>query len=395
VTYGYEPDTNRLTSLDWDAGGACGRAIGVDEQGRATSYYPKWFAASTDEIGLTFGDSGRLESVDLDNDDLADLFYIYDHRELRVEVVTPAGTRTFTYDQSGRMLSEVESGTNGSVVEYVWLAGLPLAMLLDADGSGAGAAAAYTLGVDHLGTPHRAWEGSAEFAWAADYEAFGKAWEYLPNSTAAPSIEVNLRFPGQYLDRETGLHYNWHRYYSRETGRYLTPDPFESQHPAPLAVNSPMPNSFTYSGNSPFTLTDVTGLWPCKGCDACPCGSWTSRSPTNSYGGFAGVFALETIHLYADCDCSSATFSGTFTCGTFGVGIGGGFSAPLKIFVWGACDGGEVDEQMTGLTAGGGAGRLISGFSISGSGGIDRGSFAIGLSWGLGGGASVGTCKKR
>ncbi|MEN5238767.1 RHS repeat-associated core domain-containing protein [Pseudomonas sp. TWI923] len=34
-----------------------------------------------------------------------------------------------------------------------------------------------------------------------------------------------LRFQGQYYDEETGLHYNRHRYYNPQTGRYLTPDP--------------------------------------------------------------------------------------------------------------------------------------------------------------------------
>jgi len=35
-----------------------------------------------------------------------------------------------------------------------------------------------------------------------------------------------LRFPGQYYDEETGLHYNWHRYYKPEWGRYVEPSSF-------------------------------------------------------------------------------------------------------------------------------------------------------------------------
>ncbi|MEE4358520.1 MAG: RHS repeat-associated core domain-containing protein [Desulfococcaceae bacterium] len=39
-------------------------------------------------------------------------------------------------------------------------------------------------------------------------------------------IENNLRFPGQYYDRETGLHYNYHRYYDPDTGE-------DTSHPIP------------------------------------------------------------------------------------------------------------------------------------------------------------------
>ena len=38
-------------------------------------------------------------------------------------------------------------------------------------------------------------------------------------------VEQNLRYRGQYLDRETGLHYNLHRYYDPDVGRFMVTDP--------------------------------------------------------------------------------------------------------------------------------------------------------------------------
>jgi RHS repeat-associated protein len=61
---------------------------------------------------------------------------------------------------------------------------------------------------------------SGSVVWSAAYTPFGKA-EVDGSSTQTN----NFRFPGQYYDAESGLHYNWHRYYDPKTGRYLTADP--------------------------------------------------------------------------------------------------------------------------------------------------------------------------
>ncbi|PIE74432.1 MAG: hypothetical protein CSA18_05120, partial [Deltaproteobacteria bacterium] len=50
----------------------------------------------------------------------------------------------------------------------------------------------------------------------------------------------------------TGMHYNWHRYYDPETGRYLTPDPIG------LAGGI---NPFFYVQNDPVNAVDSLGLW--------------------------------------------------------------------------------------------------------------------------------------
>ena len=52
------------------------------------------------------------------------------------------------------------------------------------------------------------------------YRAYGNVVRTIANEIEAP-----LRFQGQYFDAESGLHYNRHRYYQPETGRFLTPDP--------------------------------------------------------------------------------------------------------------------------------------------------------------------------
>lgn len=61
-----------------------------------------------------------------------------------------------------------------------------------------------------------------------------------------------LRFPGQYNDPESGLHYNYFRYYDPETARYLTTDP--------LGL-APAPNPTSYVTN-PLGSIDPMGLAP-------------------------------------------------------------------------------------------------------------------------------------
>ncbi len=64
------------------------------------------------------------------------------------------------------------------------------------------------------------------------------------------TVMNNFRLPGQYYDAETGLHYNWHRYYDPATGRYLTPDS------AGLAGGT---NLYPYALNNPANFIDPDG----------------------------------------------------------------------------------------------------------------------------------------
>ncbi|HCT5824017.1 TPA: RHS domain-containing protein, partial [Citrobacter sedlakii] len=84
----------------------------------------------------------------------------------------------------------------------------------------------------HNGMPQALTDEDGKLHWRQDVETWGetrseyadeegnrwrKKWDGAP--------EENLRFAGQYLDRETGLHYNTFRYYAPDMGRFITPDP--------------------------------------------------------------------------------------------------------------------------------------------------------------------------
>jgi RHS repeat-associated protein len=101
---------------------------------------------------------------------------------------------------------------------------------------------------DHLGTPQQLIDQSGAVVWSARYTAYGQA---LVNP--ASTVENNLRFPGQYYDGETGLHYNWHRYYDPGTGRYMTPDP--------LGLDGGDFNLYAYVGGDPVNWYDFYGLF--------------------------------------------------------------------------------------------------------------------------------------
>ncbi|WP_434648636.1 RHS repeat-associated core domain-containing protein [Pseudomonas sp. D1-2] len=199
--------------------------------------------------------------------------YRYDSQHRLIGVTTPDGSETsYRYDAFGR---RIEKTVDGLTTEFIWQGDQviaessdrhyqsyvyepgtfrPLALL---EGAGPEKATPFYYHLDHLGTPQELTSHQGEVVWAARYNGYGKLTELRHGD--GKRLEQPLRFQGQYHDRESGLHYNRHRYYNPETGRYLTLDPSK------LAGGL---NGYRYTLN-PTGWVDPLGLVDCPGSGGC------------------------------------------------------------------------------------------------------------------------------
>ena len=76
----------------------------------------------------------------------------------------------------------------------------------------------YSILTDHLGTPYEAYDENGEKVWARELDLYG-------NAIAGDSSFIPFLYQGQYYDEEIGLVYNRFRYYSPESGTYISQDP--------------------------------------------------------------------------------------------------------------------------------------------------------------------------
>jgi len=97
---------------------------------------------------------------------------------------------------------------------------------------------------DHLGTPQVMTDTNGTIVWQANYTPFGQA------DVVVETVTNNIRFPGQYYDQESGLHYNYFRDYDPELGRYIQSDPIG------LAGGI---NTYGYVGGNPINYYDPYG----------------------------------------------------------------------------------------------------------------------------------------
>ncbi|WP_232442654.1 RHS repeat-associated core domain-containing protein, partial [Burkholderia ubonensis] len=117
-----------------------------------------------------------------------------------------------------------------------------------------GEAHAFYYHCDQIGTPLLMTDELGDVVWEASYKAWGEAREVIARASKAAGITPRnlLRFQGQQVDEETGLHYNRYRYYDPASGRFVSKDPIG------LAGGI---NVYQYTSN-PVQWVDPLGLAP-------------------------------------------------------------------------------------------------------------------------------------
>ncbi|WP_281388165.1 RHS repeat-associated core domain-containing protein [Teredinibacter haidensis] len=103
---------------------------------------------------------------------------------------------------------------------------------------------------DHLNTPRLATSQSQTKVWEWNSDVFGVGLANEDPDNDTNLTKINLRFPGQYFDGESGLHYNYFRDYDPSLGRYIQSDP--------TGLNDG-PNTYAYVHGNPINYYDPNG----------------------------------------------------------------------------------------------------------------------------------------
>ena len=168
--------------------------------------------------------------------------YFYNGLGQRVEK-SGSTTTLFYYDEAGHLVGEYTA--NGkSIEETLYLGDMPIAVVKPSG--------TFFIHSDYRNTPRQIDAMDQRAVWTWGPISFGgNAPNQNPTGSPSGDFVYNLRFPGQYFDQETGLHYNYFRDYNPRVGRYVQSDP--------IGLGGGV-NTYAYVRGNPIIGIDQFGL---------------------------------------------------------------------------------------------------------------------------------------
>jgi len=231
--YLYTTGTHRISSI-----GSAARTNDADGNTTAS-------VIGGNTYGFGYNGRNRLTVAQLNGSTVGTYTYNAVGERINKVATTPqAVTERYGYDETSHLIDEY--GTTNR--DYIWLGDLPVAVIDNViDGSVTTSTVNY-ITADQLNTPRAVTNsaGTVIWSWAYQGNPFG---EQQPTSTTG--YVLNLRYPGQYYDAESGTNYNLFRNYEPAIGRYQQSDPLG------LAGGT---STYAYVRGNPMMRKDPSGL---------------------------------------------------------------------------------------------------------------------------------------
>lgn len=254
MDFDYAPDSNRLRFVGR-------RTLAHDDNGnlleiiRPNGRAKKTWAYDERNRMVAYWKQGVLKAT-YDYNALGQRVRKTRHRLNQQGTRTEARTHIFHYNQAGQLIQQTVYKPNGTLKRqkhYIWLEQMPIAFLETVyrnNGNIKREELAY-ITPDHLNTPRIATNNAQQITWTWRSDAFGVGKIEKDPDGDGVKTNIRLRFPGQYEDGESGLHYNYFRDYHPGWGKYVQSDPIGLQGGI---------NTYAYVGGNPINLIDMLGL---------------------------------------------------------------------------------------------------------------------------------------